>query len=117
MSVKRYVGDKFVGTDSEKSSVLADATNGASYFATDTLKIYLKEAGSWQEISGGSGGAGNIAAMQYSDGTIATNPADIAGLINEHWQRTFNEKWTSKTLRKKWLQRIKGKFACDKASL
>ena len=61
MSVKRYVGDKFVGTDSEKSSVLADATNGASYFATDTLKIYLKEAGSWQEISGGSGGAGNIA--------------------------------------------------------
>jgi len=54
MAVKRYVGDRFVGVDSDKGSSLSKAADGSIYIATDDLKIYLKEAGSWSELSSAS---------------------------------------------------------------
>ena len=56
MAVKRYVGDKLVGLNSERYNVLFTVSDGANYYSTDSpYKVYIKQGGDWQEISGGSG--------------------------------------------------------------
>ena len=47
MSVTRYAGDRFVGlsTDTKPNNV----ADGAIFYTTDTLKVYLKVSGAWVE--------------------------------------------------------------------
>ena len=68
MSVKRYVGDKLVGLDANKSSVLSTVSDGANYYCTDSpYNVYIKENGAWQQISGGGGGGGSLAVAEIND--------------------------------------------------
>lgn len=48
MTVQKYAGDRYVGlsTDTKPTNVI----DGASFFESDTLKIFLLVSGSWQEI-------------------------------------------------------------------
>ena len=70
MSVKRYVGDKLVGLDADKNSVLSTVSDGANYYCTDSpYNVYIKENGAWQQISGGGGGGGggSLAVNEVND--------------------------------------------------
>ena len=49
-------------------------------------------------------GSKDIAAIQDADGNIWTNDADIADVLNQHWQKTFDKKETNEQLRRVWLQ-------------
>ena len=51
MAVKRYVGDKLVGLESEKAGVLNTVSDGANYYSTDTYNVYIRENGAWEQIS------------------------------------------------------------------
>jgi hypothetical protein len=52
MTIKRYIGDKLVGTSGDsKPTTIPD---GATFYETDTLKKYIKVSGSWSQIGGGS---------------------------------------------------------------
>jgi len=58
MAIKKYVGDKYVGLSSDtKPTNVAD---GATFYETDTLQLYLKVGGSWNlnTIQGYTGSAG-----------------------------------------------------------
>ena len=44
MAVKRYVGDKIVGLNSEKAAVLDTVSDGALYYTNDSpYVVYLKK--------------------------------------------------------------------------
>ena len=44
MSVKRYVGDKFVGPENGKNAVLNTVSEGATYYSTDDpYRVYIRE--------------------------------------------------------------------------
>ena len=58
-----------------------------------------------------------ISAMSDDNGQIFTEPADLARLINEHWQRTFNKKETDSQLRREWLKSVAGMFDLSKEDL
>jgi hypothetical protein len=45
MAIKRYVGDKFVGLSSDTKPL--NVPDGATFYETDTLIIYLKVSGAW----------------------------------------------------------------------
>eukprot|EP00973_Karenia_brevis_P007673 1042392-Karenia_brevis.AAC.1 len=63
--------------------------------------------------------AGNseIAAIQDANGEIWTDAENIARVLNEHWQATFDQKATDRALRSKWLEKIRGKCMVDKDRL
>src|SRR5210317_116355 len=58
MAITRYAGDRFVGLDEEKNSLLTKVVDGAFYIATDLDKQYLKKDGSWVEVGVGIDGSG-----------------------------------------------------------
>ena len=59
--MKRYVGDKIVGLDSAKAAALDTVSDGAIYYTTDSpYRVYLKENGSWQQISSSAGGGSDL---------------------------------------------------------
>jgi hypothetical protein len=58
MAITRYAGDRFVGLDEEKNSLLSKVMDGAFYIATDLDKQYLKKDGSWVEVGVGIDGSG-----------------------------------------------------------
>ena len=45
MSLKKYIGDRYVGTDSQKNEI--NPQNGSIFITTDTLRVYLKNDGQW----------------------------------------------------------------------
>ena len=63
------------------------------------------------------GGSSDIAAMVGQDGHIVTDSAEIAKLLNDHWQNVFDHKPTNGDLRMKWLENIRGKFRVTKNQL
>ena len=72
MAVKRYVGDKIVGLDSEKAGVLSSVSEGANYYSTDSpYNVYIKQSSAWQQISGGGGGSLDV--TEVSDGSNGGN--------------------------------------------
>lgn len=48
MSVLRFAGDKFIGLEADLTTLTA--LEGATFFATDTLKVYLNVGGDWEQI-------------------------------------------------------------------
>jgi len=86
MAVKRYVGDKIVGLNSEKAAVLDTVSDGALYYTNDSpYVVYLKKDGAWQQISSSAGGGSeltNSGQILHRDihvvsGDVALNTADI----------------------------------------
>lgn len=71
MAVQQYSGDTFVGlsTDSKPTNII----DGARFFESDTLKVYLKVNGLWEEISHSL-----IAALQE----LAARLSVLAGMAN-----------------------------------
>jgi hypothetical protein len=53
MAITKYAGDRYVGlsSDTKPTNVL----DGAVFFESDTLKIYLLVSGIWSEIQTGGG--------------------------------------------------------------
>ena len=52
MTVERYIGDRFFGSDSEKGTVLGKAKDGALFQASDfPFPNYVQESGAWQLTS------------------------------------------------------------------
>ena len=86
MAVKRYVGDKIVGLNSEKAAVLDTVSDGALYYTNDSpYVVYLKKDGAWQQISSSAGGGAeltNSGQILHRDihvvsGDVVLNTADI----------------------------------------
>ena len=86
MAVKRYVGDKIVGLNSEKAAVLDTVSDGALYYTNDSpYVVYLKKDGAWQQISSSAGGGSeltNSGQILHRDihvvsGDVVLNTADI----------------------------------------
>jgi hypothetical protein len=50
MAIQRYIGDTFIGLSSDTKP--ANILDGARFFESDTLKIFLKVTGSWVIIGG-----------------------------------------------------------------
>lgn len=48
MAILRFAGDKFVGTEADRSGF--DALVGASFWATDSLKVYQRTGIDWEQI-------------------------------------------------------------------
>ena len=59
----------------------------------------------------------DIAAMIRKDGSVAVETADIAQLLNDHWQEVFNQKVTNGELRRQWLRTTTSKFRVTKQQL
>ena len=75
--IQKYVGDRIVGlsTDAKPTNI----SDGAVFFETDTLKIYLLVSGSWSEIQTG-GGSSNLTILDKTDDyTIQTS--DLGKII------------------------------------
>jgi hypothetical protein len=75
--IQKYVGDRIVGlsTDAKPTNI----SDGAVFFETDTLKIYLLVSGSWSEIQTG-GGSSNLTILDKTeDYTIQTS--DLGKII------------------------------------
>lgn len=49
MAIKAYIGDRIVGSSTDLASYTA--TDGTLFITDDTLKIYLREGGQWEEIN------------------------------------------------------------------
>jgi hypothetical protein len=49
MAIKRYAGDKFVGLSSDSKPT--NVPDGATFYESDTLKIWIKRSGSWYASS------------------------------------------------------------------
>jgi hypothetical protein len=74
MAIKLYAGDKITGlsTDTKPTNIL----DGATFYETDTKKIFLKVSGTWSEISS-SGGIASLngltgATQTFTNGTNIT---------------------------------------------
>ena len=52
MAITRYAGDRFVGLESEKDSLLIQVLDGAIYLASDSRISYTKINGAWLKDSG-----------------------------------------------------------------
>jgi len=48
MAITNYIGDRIVGPDEDLA--LTNATDGTLFITSDTLKVYLRSAGAWEEI-------------------------------------------------------------------
>lgn len=59
------------------------------------------------------GGSSEIAAMMDASGRTTTDTGGIAGILNTHWQKTFEHKATNSTMRKAWLEQFRNKFKAD----
>ncbi len=51
MAINRYAGDRFVGLESEKNTLLSQILDGAHYIASDSLIEYVKVNGAWLSLS------------------------------------------------------------------
>lgn len=51
MAITRYAGDRFVGLESEKDSLLIQVLDGAYFTATDSSLEYIKINGGWTQIN------------------------------------------------------------------
>ena len=79
MAVKRYVGDKIVGQDSERDGVLHTVSDGATYYSSDSpYNVYIKQNSVWQQISGG-GGTGT-SGSSGSSGNTQTGTSGTSGI-------------------------------------
>ena len=56
MAITRYVGNELTGLSSDTKPT--NIPDGARFFETDTLKIYIKVSGTWQPVIGYSGVSG-----------------------------------------------------------
>ena len=73
MAVKRYVGDKVVGLDSERDGILHTISDGATYYSSDSpYKVYIKQSSGWQQVSGGSGSG-----TSGSSGSSGSSPGGL----------------------------------------
>ena len=63
------------------------------------------------------GSSKDIAAMTGDDGKVTTDTADIAKLLNQHWQKVFSRNATNRALRSEWLEHVRGKFRVSKEQL
>jgi len=71
MAITRYAGDRFVGLESEKNSLLIQALDGAQFTALDTRISYTKINGAWLKDAGiyssGVGISGRLVKFVSSD--------------------------------------------------
>jgi hypothetical protein len=76
VTVERYIGDRFVGPDAERSGVLSKAKDGAIYNADDSpFHSYVQKSGAWQRFGSsaflnGTGTANYVPLWQDSDTLI-----------------------------------------------
>ena len=57
-----------------------------------------------------AGTTNEISIIKDSTGQRFTNSADIARVLTEHWQSTFDVKPTNRHLREQWLERVRDRF-------
>ena len=116
MSLKKYAGDKIVGVSSDTKPT--NVVDGATFYETDTKKIYIKVSGSWQEVAykppGTAATAGRIIATiratpdtgcLFLDGTLvvgaATTYPNLWAVIPTSWKIGSDMQlpdWREKTL-------------------
>lgn len=77
MAITRYAGDRFVGLESEKDSLLIQVLDGAIYLASDSRISYTKINGAWLKDSGiyasGIGVSGRLTKFVAPDQIANTN--------------------------------------------
>ena len=80
MAITRYAGDKFYGLEAEKDILLTQVMDGATYYCSDSLIIYIKINGFWIKTTGaylsGVGTPGVLSKFVTSD-TLANTTAPI----------------------------------------
>jgi len=59
MAITRYAGDRFVGLEIEKNTLLLQVMDGAHFIATDSVLEYVKVDGAWLQINPFSGTTGS----------------------------------------------------------
>ena len=60
-----------------------------------------------------AGTANELSIIKDAGGHMFTDKANIARILTEHWQSTFNMKPTDDQLRGAWLERIRNRFKAD----
>jgi len=63
------------------------------------------------------GGVSEISAMSDDSGEIVTAPEDIAGCLNNHWQRILDKRHTDPIKRMEWLEEVRNKLRVSKEQL
>ena len=63
------------------------------------------------------GGVSEISAMSDDIGEIVTAPEDIAGCLNNHWQRILDKRHTDPIKRMEWLEEVRNKLRVSKEQL
>lgn len=51
MAIKKYVGDKITGLSSDTKP--SNVSDGATFYETDTLKMYVRVSSTWVQLTGG----------------------------------------------------------------
>ena len=57
-----------------------------------------------------AGASNDISIIKDEAGSYFSDPANIARILTEHWQATFDSKPTNSTLRNGWLERVRNRF-------
>ncbi|MEK7472118.1 MAG: hypothetical protein AAB624_02620 [Patescibacteria group bacterium] len=116
MAIKRYAGDKITGVSGDTKPT--NVGDGATFYETNTKKVYIKVSGSWQEAAykppGTAATAGRIIATSRStpntgylflDGTLVVGAAstypNLWAVIPVSWKTGSDMQlpdWREKTL-------------------
>jgi microcystin-dependent protein len=70
MSIKKYAGDKIVGLSSDTKP--SNVPDGATFYETDTKKIYVRDGGTWEEMNGSGGGSPTGTVSMWATATAPT---------------------------------------------
>lgn len=96
MTIKRYVGDKFVGLSSDtKPTAVPD---GAIFYETDTLSSYIKQSNVWSSLGGGSSGGTSVVVADTapetpSEGDLWFDSTD--GTLNIYYEDLTSNQWVT----------------------
>jgi hypothetical protein len=80
MAIRKYAGDKITGLSSDTKPT--NVSDGATFFETDTAKLYLKVSGSWTEV------VSTLAVNAFDKANAANVLAFNTGIGANAWSNT-----------------------------
>jgi endonuclease/exonuclease/phosphatase family metal-dependent hydrolase len=100
--MRSEIGDRVQELKSVKSTTPLEIYERRKISITRQLKMLIP-----------AGSSSEIAIIKDQDGNLFSDSSNIARILAEHWQKTFEDQPTNATLRAEWLERIRDRFKVD----
>lgn len=94
MAIRKYVGDKITGLSSDTKP--SNVSDGATFYETDTLKIFIRVSGTWSEVPTGGSFSG-CRAYKSSGQSLTTSFSAITFDTEDFDTDTYHDNVTNNT--------------------